>query len=205
MSDEDWPEPPPPIAYDEPEIMNQHNDQQRLYSRGMARATPTLTPQLTTVEKTMDFRHPIQYDDQQRYGQYPAQTISSQHVYDHPWDSSTRPYPGHHKMASYVSPLIASVDLTEKYYKGPCPTIPYFRNKDPSEFAQLKMALDNLLPSDSSEMFKYQVLVDHLKLDDACLIADSFLHSPTPYQDTMMALNKRFGQPHQVLFLILLI
>ncbi|KAL1246489.1 hypothetical protein QQF64_034623 [Cirrhinus molitorella] len=47
-------------------------------------------------------------------------------------------------------------------------------------------------------MFKYQVLVDHLKLDDACLIADSYLHSPTPYRDTMMALNERFGQPHQV-------
>lgn len=47
-------------------------------------------------------------------------------------------------------------------------------------------------------MFKYQVLVDHLKLDDACLIADSFLHSPTPYRDTMLALNEWFGQPHQV-------
>lgn len=143
VSDEDWPEPSPPIAYDEPENMNQYNDQQRLYSS--TRATPTLNPRLTTVEKTMDFHHPIQYDDQQRYGQYPAQPISSQHVYDHPWDSSTRPYPGHHRMASYVSPPIASVDLTEKYYKGPCPTILYFHNRDPSEFARFKNGLGQSL------------------------------------------------------------
>ncbi|XP_048019060.1 uncharacterized protein LOC125250490 [Megalobrama amblycephala] len=72
VSDEDWPEPPPPIAYEETEITKPYNDQQRLYSS--TRATPTLTPRLTTVEKTMDFRHPIQYDDQQRYGQYPCPT-----------------------------------------------------------------------------------------------------------------------------------
>ncbi len=196
VNDEDWPEPPPSIAYEEPVIMNQH-DKQRLCSS--TRATPPFTPRLTSVEKTMDFRHPSQYDEQPQYGQYPAQIISPQYVYDHPWESYTRPNTEHHRMASYnVAPPMASMDLTEKYYKGPCPTIPYFRNKDPSEFARLKMALDNLLPPDSTEMFKYQVLVDHLKLDDACLIADSFLHSPTPYRDTMMALNERFGQPHQV-------
>ncbi|KAL6480220.1 hypothetical protein MHYP_G00112530 [Metynnis hypsauchen] len=44
----------------------------------------------------------------------------------------------------------------EQYYRGPQPTIPNFRNKDPSEFACLKMALDNLLPPDSTELFKYQ-------------------------------------------------
>ncbi|KAL6469323.1 hypothetical protein MHYP_G00228470 [Metynnis hypsauchen] len=86
----------------------------------------------------------------------------------------------------------------ERYYRGPQPTIPYFRNKDPSEFARLKMALDNLLPPDSTELFKYQVLVDHLKIEEACLIADSYLHSSTPYTDTILALHERFGQPHQI-------
>ncbi|KAL7834760.1 hypothetical protein SRHO_G00290070 [Serrasalmus rhombeus] len=72
----------------------------------------------------------------------------------------------------------------------PQPTIAYFRNKDPSEFAHLKMALDNLLPSDSTELFKYQVLVDHLKIEEACVIADSYLHSSTTYTDTILALQK---------------
>ncbi|RXN03965.1 guanine nucleotide-binding subunit alpha-12 isoform X2 [Labeo rohita] len=178
--DKGWPEPPPPIAYDEPGTMSQ-GGKQELYST--TRATPTFTPTLTSVEKTGDSSHPHPYEEPLRYGQY----------------SSTHVYPEQHRKAPYnVLTPMTSVDLTERYYKGPCPTIPYFRTRDPSEFARLKIALDNLLPPDSTVMFKYQVLVDHLKLDDACLIADSFLHSPTPYRDTMLALNERFGQPHQV-------
>lgn len=29
-------------------------------------------------------------------------------------------------------------------------------------------------------------------------MADSYLNSPTPYSDTMAALDERFGQPHHV-------
>ncbi|RXN33659.1 guanine nucleotide-binding subunit alpha-12 isoform X2 [Labeo rohita] len=178
--DEGWPEPPPPIAYDEPGAMSQCCKQE-LYSS--TRATPTFTPRLTSVENTRDSSHPCPYEGPLRFGQY----------------LSARVYPEQHRRAPYnVLTPMASVDLTERYYKCPCPTIPYFCTRDPSEFARLKIALDNLLPPDSTEMFKYQVLVDHLKLDDACLTADSFLHSPTPNRDTMLALNERFGQPHQV-------
>lgn len=56
----------------------------------------------------------------------------------------------------------------------------------------------SLLPADATELFKYQVLVDHLKLMEACLIADSFLNSLTPYSDTMEALTERYGRPHQL-------
>lgn len=190
--DEDWPEPPPPVAYDEPENINQCGKQR---IKSTSRATPTITPRLTSVEKTRDFGYASSYDNQFRYVQYPARQIGPPYAHEQPGSL----YPEQHRTVSYnVSPPMASVDLTEKYYKGPSPTIPYFRTKDPSEFARLKIALENLLPPDSTEMFKYQVLVDHLKLDDACLIADSFLHSPTPYRDTMLALNERFGQPHQV-------
>ena len=86
----------------------------------------------------------------------------------------------------------------EQNYRGPRPSIPKFSHRDPGEFARLKMALDNLLPADGSELFKYQILVDHLQLEDAKLMADSYLNSPTPYSDTMAALNGRFGQPHQI-------
>jgi len=55
-----------------------------------------------------------------------------------------------------------------------------------------------LLPTDASELFKYQILVDHVKLEEACLIADSFINSPQPYTDTMAALTEKYGQPHHV-------
>lgn len=35
-----------------------------------------------------------------------------------------------------------------------------------------------------------------MKLEEACLIADSFINSPRPYTDTMAALTEKFGQPH---------
>ena len=61
----------------------------------------------------------------------------------------------------------------------------------------MKIALENLLPVEGTELFKYQILVDHLKFEEAKLIADSYLNSLTPYTDTMSALEK-FGQPHQI-------
>ncbi|RXN37457.1 guanine nucleotide-binding subunit alpha-12 isoform X2 [Labeo rohita] len=91
-----------------------------------------------------------------------------------------------------------NVNRQETTYRGPQPTIPDFIHRDPGEFARLKLALGNLLPEDATELFKYQVLVDHLKLMEARLIADSFLNSPTPYSDTMAALTERFGRPHQL-------
>ncbi|CAI5636866.1 unnamed protein product [Oreochromis niloticus] len=87
----------------------------------------------------------------------------------------------------------------ELVYRGPNPTIPRFIHPDPSEFARLRMALENLLPPpNATELFKYQILVDHLKLDEARLIADAYLNSSKPYTDTMAALHDKFGQPHQL-------
>lgn len=86
----------------------------------------------------------------------------------------------------------------ERGYRGPTPTIPDLIKRDPSEFARLKIALDNLLPPDGTELFKFQILMDHLKLDEARLIADAYLSSPTPYTNTMVALSEKFGQPHQL-------
>lgn len=88
--------------------------------------------------------------------------------------------------------------IVESAYRGPRATIPNFSHRDPGEFTHLKIALENLLPAHSTEMFKYQVLVDHLKLEEAKLIADAYIHSQTPFTDTMMALNEKFGQPHQL-------
>ncbi|KAK1794591.1 hypothetical protein P4O66_001312 [Electrophorus voltai] len=64
--------------------------------------------------------------------------------------------------------------------------------KDP-----LRIALENLLPPESNELFKYQILMDHVKLE-ARFIADSYLNSTYPYSDTMDALMETFGEPHKL-------
>ncbi|XP_029969593.1 uncharacterized protein LOC115404414 [Salarias fasciatus] len=107
---------------------------------------------------------------------------------DTPWTQQPPP----------MQPSCSTPITPELSYYGPRPTIPHFSNRDPSEFARLKMSLENLLPRGATELFKYQVLVDHLRLEDAKLIADAYLHSPTPFTDTMTALNEKYGQPHQI-------
>ncbi len=109
---------------------------------------------------------------------------------------SSRPVPAV-KIESNI-PLLTHPSRSEFVYRGPTPSIPKFSRPDPSEFARLRIALENLLPPDGTELFKYQILVDHLKLDEAKLIADAFLNSPTPFTDTMVALHEKFGQPHQL-------
>lgn len=91
-----------------------------------------------------------------------------------------------------------AVAVKEKTYRGPSPSIPEFTKGDPRQFARLRLALGNILPFDATERFKYQVLCDHLKFEEALLIADSYSNSPHPYSDTMASLTKHYGQPHQL-------
>lgn len=114
------------------------------------------------------------------------------------------PHPAPHSFSQYPRTMLQP-SRTSCYnfspdpgYHGPRPTIPHFTRRDPGEFAHLRMALENLLPAESPELFKYQILLDHLKLDEARLVAEAYLHSPTPFTDTMHALTERFGQPHQL-------
>lgn len=83
-------------------------------------------------------------------------------------------------------------------YRGPKPTIPAFSKGVPREFARLKITLENLLPEDATEHFKYQILVDHLKYEEALLIADSYTNSLQHHTGTMNSLNEHYGQPHQL-------
>ncbi|KAK7880770.1 hypothetical protein WMY93_032583 [Mugilogobius chulae] len=102
------------------------------------------------------------------------------------------PYPSQHSHMSYSRAAVPDA------YHGPKPTIPDFKSEDPREFARLKLALDNLLPYDASEHFKFQILTDHLKCEEALLIADSYSNSPYPFTDTMRALTEMYGQPQQL-------
>ncbi|XP_073764219.1 uncharacterized protein [Danio rerio] len=106
--------------------------------------------------------------------------------------STDMPYPTLHQ-----EPNLPYQSMSVQY-RGPTPTIPDFIHDDPREFNRLKLALDNVLPEDASESFKFQILMDHLKLEDALLIADSYSHGPSPFSDTMRALIDMYGQPHQL-------
>ncbi|KAJ8412318.1 hypothetical protein AAFF_G00145850 [Aldrovandia affinis] len=106
----------------------------------------------------------------------------------------TDPHPPHQPLMRSSCVTAAGSNPT---YRGPRPTIPNFSTRDPCQFARLRIALGNL-PANTTELFKYQILVDHLKLEEACLVANSYLNSLTPYSDTMAALNEKYGQPHQI-------
>lgn len=98
------------------------------------------------------------------------------------------PRPAHSEYYSYSrSRQPSPVGGQERYYRGSAPTIPYFVHPNPQEFARLRIALEkNILPADATEQFKFQILVDRLKLEEALLIADSYSHS----RHTMDALNQ---------------
>ncbi|XP_073718037.1 uncharacterized protein [Misgurnus anguillicaudatus] len=101
-----------------------------------------------------------------------------------------------HTKHSSEHPLPSSTP--EKTYRGPTPTIPFLMSPDPREFSRLRIALHNILPDDATEHFKFQILTDHLKLEEALLVADSYSNSKFPFTNTMRALNKMYGQPHQL-------
>ncbi|KAJ8369137.1 hypothetical protein SKAU_G00091650 [Synaphobranchus kaupii] len=90
------------------------------------------------------------------------------------------------------------VPRRENTYKGPRPTIPDLVHPDAREFSRLRIALENVLPDNASERFRFQVLTDHLKLEEAQLVADSYCNSRYPFTDTMDALTKMYGQPHRL-------
>lgn len=73
----------------------------------------------------------------------------------------------------------------------PKPVIPCFESDKESDFALLKMALDNLLNNHLhlNEQYKYQVLLGHLKLPSALKLAKAYMHNPRPYTTAMQVLQ----------------
>ncbi|KAL7880314.1 hypothetical protein SRHO_G00025680 [Serrasalmus rhombeus] len=85
-------------------------------------------------------------------------------------------------------------------YSVPKPKIPDFCSDSEKDFANLKLALDNLLEPhpELSEKYKYHILLEHLKLPEAQMIGQSCRHHQYPYSATMHALQLQYGQPHQL-------
>lgn len=57
--------------------------------------------------------------------------------------------------------------VQEMTYRGPKPSIPDFTSDDPRDFARLRISLENILPQYATEQFKSQILLDHLKFEEA--------------------------------------
>jgi len=85
-------------------------------------------------------------------------------------------------------------------YGVPKPKIPDFTSDSEREFANLKLALNNLLEPypELTEKYRYHVLLEHLKLPEAQMIGQSCRHDPFPYTAAMYALQLQYGQPHQL-------
>lgn len=82
----------------------------------------------------------------------------------------------------------------------PRPSLPVFESGLESDFALLKLALDNVLDSNLhlSEQHKYQVLLGHIKFPSALQLAKAYMHDPAPYTHAMQALQDKYGQPRQL-------
>ncbi|KAL1267170.1 hypothetical protein QQF64_002845 [Cirrhinus molitorella] len=123
-----------------------------------------------------------------------------------PWTAVPYPVPPHdtpHNQAvSYPSPAQPPglEMLAASAYGVPKPAIPYFDTGRESDFALLKMALDNVMNNQPhlSEHYKYQVLLSHLKLLSAFQLAKAYMYDPGPYTTALQALQDKYGQPRQL-------
>ncbi len=137
------------------------------------------------------------------YHYMPQRGQRSDVYYSQKQDPSSSPYRDSQDPARHPQPPCRSLTPSpppnqELMYRGPTPTIPDFIHPNPREFSRLKIALENVLPANATERFKFQILMDHLKLEEALLTADSYCHSQHPYTRTMAALDQQYGQPHQL-------
>ncbi|XP_026032619.1 uncharacterized protein LOC113027212 [Astatotilapia calliptera] len=83
-------------------------------------------------------------------------------------------------------------------YKLEGPSFPDLSREDEMQYRMLRMALTNLLDPHETEHFKYHVLLDHLKVDQAKRLALAFSYAPDPYTQAIKALDERYGQPRQL-------
>ncbi len=90
--------------------------------------------------------------------------------------------------------------LAASAYGVPKSAIPYFETGRESDFALLKMALDNVMNNQPhlSEHYKYQVLLSHLKLPTALQLAKAYMYDPRPYKTALKVLQNKYGQSRQL-------
>nr|XP_055047830.1 uncharacterized protein LOC129433271 [Misgurnus anguillicaudatus] len=121
----------------------------------------------------------------------PPDAISQPQMYSTPYSYTALPTA---QVPNMVEMAIASS------YGIPKPKLINFTSGRESEFALLKKGLDSVLGPHMhlTEDYKYQVLLDHLKLPAAFQIAKRYIYDPMPYTRAMQALQQRYGQPRQL-------
>lgn len=95
-------------------------------------------------------------------------------------------------------PLHDDKPPAQRTHLGPRPSIPHLMSPDTREFLKMKIALENAVPEDATERLKFKILAEHLKYEEAWLVADLHRNSRFPYTDTMRMLTKMYAQPHKV-------
>ncbi|GAA6078800.1 uncharacterized protein LOC114462525 [Tachysurus ichikawai] len=119
----------------------------------------------------------------------PPDAVSQPQMYSAPYSYTALP----------AAPNVVEMAIASSY-GIPKPKLTNFISGRESEFALLKKALDSVLGPHMhlTEDYKYQVLLDHLKLPAAFQIAKRYMYDPMPYTRAMQALKQRYGQPRQL-------
>lgn len=97
------------------------------------------------------------------------------------------------------APGILEMAIASSYGIPKPKLIPFSTGKE-SDFIMTKKGLDSVLGPHKhlTEDYKYQVLLDLLKLPNAYQVAKRYVNDPTPYTSAMNALEQRYGQPRQL-------
>ncbi|XP_028435101.1 protein transport protein sec31-like [Perca flavescens] len=88
--------------------------------------------------------------------------------------------------------------LSRRYRPIEAPKFPDLTREDEVQYRMLRMALNNLLDPDESEEFKFHILLDHLKVDQARRLASAYSYAQQPFTEALKALDERYGQPRQL-------
>ncbi|KAG7482291.1 hypothetical protein JOB18_018190 [Solea senegalensis] len=72
---------------------------------------------------------------------------------------------------------------------------PIYRNSPQSEFLATG---GSCTANQETELYKFHILLDHLRLPSARHIALSYAHDPQPFTKALAALERQYGQPHQL-------
>ncbi|XP_022540035.2 uncharacterized protein LOC111195821 [Astyanax mexicanus] len=167
----------PPRCYKTPDqVSNPHRDVAGLNMIGQAQSHPVMQ---NNPDIGPNLHHPAPQPS------YTQPRLSTSHL----------------NQGSTSAPNTSLMDLLiATSYGIPKPSLPTFSSGKESDFALLKMGLDSLMGAHShlTETFKYQVLLDHLKLPSAYKLAQAYMYDPTPYTTALHALQEKYGQPRQL-------
>ncbi|XP_060777117.1 uncharacterized protein LOC132886465 [Neoarius graeffei] len=110
------------------------------------------------------------------------------------------PQPAAYPAADTGAPNLMEMAIASSY-GIPKPKLVAFSSGKESDFILLKKGLDTVLGPHRhlTEDYKFQVLLDLVKLPAAYQIAKRHLNSPQPYSAAMQALEQRYGQPRSLI------